>query len=250
MVALDGLAAWIASRCAVTLMHFAEGVQVSITAEGRRYYSSPRPSKLSHIKAWRNLRRNLTPLFRAAIPYDVNRADKTFAARIIHQDLYRSCPSHVRIAGKLESVPGIIVNRWLQGSSPEEDWLDRTFFPMYWISELFRTDPALESLAVLASRPLDWCGPWTRLDVPEMKKLFSIVRRSDDPAVAAGALFASISSTGWNVERVATLGKMLEADAMFSDIGSRLFDSRFRNGLGNPVEGERDSALKPNTIPL
>ncbi len=28
------------------------------------------------------------------------------------------------------------------------------------------------------------------------------------------------------------------------------FSLRFRLNLGNPVEGERDSALKPNTIPL
>jgi NACHT domain len=229
MLMFDGLAAWVASRCAVTLMHFTEGVQVFMTEEGRRYYSSPRPSKLSHMKAWRSLRRNLTPLFRAAIPYDVNSAGKTLAARIIQQDLYRSCPSHVRIAGKLESVPAIIVNKWLQGSSPDGDWIDRTFFPMYWIPELVRTDPALRSLAVLASRPLDWCGPWVRLDVPEMKELFSIVRQSGDPAVAAGALFAAIGSTSWNVARVKTLGKMLEADAMFSDIGSRLFNSPLRN---------------------
>lgn len=228
MLALDGLPAWVASRCAVTLMHFAEGVQVSITKDGHRFYSSPRSSKLSHIKAWRTLRRNLTPLFRAAIPYDLNSAGKTFAARIVQRDLYRSCPSHVRIAGKLESVPSIIVDRWLRGVPPKGDWLDRTVFPMYWIPELFRADSTLRSLAAVGRRPLDWFGPWVQLEIPEIKALFSVTHQSDDPAVAAGALFASMGSTSWNFAKVATLGKMLEADAKFSDIGSRIFDSPFR----------------------
>src|SRR5439155_1634498 len=163
--------------------------------------------------AWRKLRRNLTPLFRASIPHDLDRAGKTFAARILQRDLERSCPSHVRIAGKLESVPAIIVNRWLQGCPSDVDWLDRAPFPRYWIAELFSIDPTLKSLALLANRSFEWFGPSVSLSVKEMKDLLSAVRVARDPAFAAGALFAALGSKCWNVANVATLGKMLASDA-------------------------------------
>jgi hypothetical protein len=93
----------------------------------------------------------------------------------------------------------------------------------------------LKSLALLATRPLDWFGPWVRLDLQETKKLLATVRDSGDPAVAAGALFVSIGSASWNVAKVETLGRMLEADGTFSDIGSRLFTSLAPNSLPDRI---------------
>lgn len=227
MLTADGLPAWVACRCVVALMQYAEGVRSSVTEDGLRYYLAPKTSRLYHVDGWRNLRRNLTPLFRAAIPHDLDRAGKTLAARILQNDLSRSCPSHVRISGKLESVPAILTRRWLD-SSPQNDWLERAPFPNYWVPDLLKTDPTLKSLALLASRRLSSYGPSVSLDIKEMKALLSAVCTSSDPAFAAGALFASLGSKCWNLAKISTLGKMLESDAYFSDIGARLFSSHGR----------------------
>jgi hypothetical protein len=221
MLGKDGLAGWIASRFSVTLMQYAEGVQLR-SDDGRPYYTTTRPSKLSHIEAWRHLRRNLTPLFRVAIPHDLNKIGKTFAARILELDLVRSCPSHIRINGKLESVPALIVKRF-ENSLQMNDWLQRAPFAKYWIPELIRVDPSLKSLAVLSHRSVEWFGGHISLSEDDFTKVLSLVDQSNDPALSAGALTASIGTKCWNIAKVGTLGKMIEADAQFWDFGARLF---------------------------
>lgn len=227
MLSMEGLPAWLASRCVVTLMQFARGQTVYRTEHGL-FYSSRKPAKLEHLKEWRDLRRSVTPLFRAVIPDDLDRAGKTLATRILQQGLQSACPSHARIGGELKSIPGIIVQRWQDKYSAENDWIDRAPFPHYWIPELVKADPTWRSLALLRSKTISWQGPTTALTGDEMRGLLAAVQSSSDEGFATGALFASLGSKNWNVATLKVIYKMLLAAGTSFDIGGRLFRSQGR----------------------
>src|SRR5205807_2737025 len=103
--------------------------------------------------------------------------------------LYLSIPSHVRVNGKLQSVPEIIV-RSQSGQQVDFDWLLRAPIPKYWIPEILNVDPTMSALSMFAKLRLNyWYGPRPSLDLIQMKKIQAAVRRSTNHEFLAAALF-------------------------------------------------------------
>ena len=215
----EGLAGWVACRCATTLMQFDEGPRIYVQNGQRYFLGRQKPSKLAHCQEWKSVRRHLTPFFRSAIPHDLDGAGRTMAARIVQADLCRSVPSHVRLSGTLQPLPMLLTD----GDLPRPSWTERVPVPRYWVKELLRLDASLNILGQVARRSVSWYGPDPRLGLVSMKKILSAVRNSNDLSLSAGALFACAGSSFWNVAGGSLLAKMLEADATFLNIGSALF---------------------------
>lgn len=143
LIGLDGMPAWIASRCTVTMMQCTEAPH-HMLVDGHTYYATPGRPKLAHVDAWVRLRRNLTPLFRAHLAVDLDKAGRTFARRILEAGLHRGVPSHVRVRGELQSVPRMLVQSFPSGRL-EFDWLDRVPIPKYWIPEMITANPSMSA---------------------------------------------------------------------------------------------------------
>jgi hypothetical protein len=225
-IAADGLPSWIACRCALTLMQFGEGPQFH-TQDGQRFYTARRTSTLINVDEWRVMRRNLTPLFRSAIPHDLDSAGRTMAGRILQTGLYRSCPSHVRIDGELHSIASLRFSDKQVNLRARLPWIERVPVPQYWIPEILDLDPTAAILGQVALGIVNEYGPEAQLGLLDMRKLNSAIKISNDPAIAAGGLFAFKQSKFWNIVGKTVLAKMLVADGDFLDIGNDLFSSSF-----------------------
>lgn len=238
----DGMAAWVACRCATTLIQFQEGPHVHVQNGQRFYVARQKPSKLAQVEQWRELRRHLTPFFRAAIPHDLDGAGRTMAAKIVQSDLCRSLPSHVRVAGNLQSVPELLAS----GQSVSDtnlSWLEDVPIARYWIPGLLDCDSSFSVLARVAARTVSWFGPIPQLRLTEMKRIFSVASKSSDEAFLSGALFALAGSSFWNVASSALIAKMLQADAEFLDIGGVLF-AGYDHPSQSPPYGKLDVAAQ------
>ena len=222
----DGLSSWIACRFAVTLMAQIELDQVSLVG-GQPYWTESRAkSSIGRLESWRGLRRRLTPLFRTALPEDLDAAGRTLASKILRLRLHCTAPSHVRINGTLQSVLRLLIDSAEKGNMVVPSWVSRVPVPKYWVVELPASDCLSSALRLLAHRRVGWNGPKGRLGLLAMRKVLSEVRRSDNPEVSSGALYALSGSNFWNIAVKADLARMLEADKGFLDIGYRLFASR------------------------
>lgn len=218
----DGLPAWIACRCAVTLMGYLEAWHLLVD---HGFYKTPPASMPPNSPAWAELRRRLTPFYRGAIPKDLDRVGRSLAAKITRYELHRCIPSHVRLRGELESVADLI------GRPPDAlphsfSWVQRVPIARYWLPDLVRSQSAEKLLSALANRKLNWYGPRARTRRRDLRKILSVVRDSVDPAFLSGALFALVGSKFWDMADLAVLIKMLEADADFLDIGSVIFEQQ------------------------
>jgi hypothetical protein len=197
-----------------------------------RTFRNPRNAeRLRKSRAWINLRRQLTPFFRSAIPTDLDGAGRTFAARITQLRLTDSLPSHIRSKGQLQSVPQMIVAAAIGQTRMAAEWLEHAPLARYWCAEM--TVGSDEQLALvlraISHRPVSSLGPTAKINIVQIRKILSVVRQYDDPSVAAGALFVLMDSRFVNCTGPKTASKMLKADSEHCDIAHRLFHPRSRH---------------------
>jgi hypothetical protein len=225
LIDADGLISWIACRYAVTLLECAEGPRFVRRGDQMFATGNELGGRLGRVRAWADLRRSLTPLFRSGIPVDLDRAGRTLASRIVQMDFGRTVPSHIRVNGKLESVPAMLFRYAIEGTAPAFEWISHVPIPRYWLAEMLGADGGdlSQMLRFIASHPVRLGGAAQNLSLLEMRRVVAAVRRSGDTAVAAGALYVLMGSKFTNLVKTRTIVTMLEADAKFADIGTRVF---------------------------
>ena len=217
----DGLVGWIACRCAVVLL---QGSSPRY-GWGMRFSRRNEPL-LRNSEPWYQLKQKLPAFYRSGIAADSDAAGRSAASKILQLDLYKTCPSHVRLNGTLSSVPLLLSQIHNGHAKPPYEWLTRVPIPQYWIIDLLSADPSLNVLRMFAECEISWYGPRVNLNRKVMREIASAVRDSKDKQFLEGALFALIGSKFWNLAGLATLKKIIEADAGLQDTASALFDSR------------------------
>jgi hypothetical protein len=222
----NGLAGWIACRCAVSLLANSSPLYYTMSPSG--HYVSAAESPLRRSEEWRKVKMQLPAFFGSAIPEETDAAGRSMAAKIINLGLYNACPSHVRVEGVLVSVPKMVVGLATGKKEAYFDWLSHVPIQRYWMPDLVNGDDLANILKLLSERPLGWGGPTENLGRSAIRKIAEGIRHSNDEALIAGALVALIGSRFWNVVGLGTLRKMIESDRQRSDVASALFSIRGR----------------------
>lgn len=238
----DGLAGWVACRCAVSLLEvddvrlrpgYMRSIPGSERGEFHYFVRTPRANRLfSHLRRsneWKEVRQALTPFFREAIKFDVDEGGRSQAGRIVRERLSDVCPTHIRIDGEMKSVLDELLHQLRGERAGARELLDALPIPQWWFRTLIsRSDVPLSSLLVEISRRHTFRGPHVPLSAQVMQRVAALARRSSDSHVLSGSLVCLMGSSFWSFTDDSLLLKMIEADAKHADVATRLFDIRFQ----------------------
>ncbi len=236
----EGLAGWIACRCALTLLeamqelrrHFFEEVKYIGGGEAIRYVArriAPATrisSRFSRLEGWKRLRLQLAPFYQGA--YWLGKGKKFNPNRVISLGLANVPPSQINVGGSFASVADLLAGH-IRGdannlSADVESVISHVPIPRSWFRPLLeRKDTPLEAVLSRIAENHIFAGPSRPLSASAMQKLCALARRSSTPAVLSGILAVLLESNFWAFIDDDTLGKVIEADATQADVASHLF---------------------------
>jgi hypothetical protein len=230
LVMADGLVGWVAVRCALSLLQYAEVPRYLFLQDGVLSHrsSSSLMDAFGRQKGWRRLRRMLPPFFGAIFPADSDRAGRTVAGKMAPMGLPRSVPSHLLVNGEFLSVPSMLLGTANFGTRVPFDWINRVPIEHYWVGGMLPDEPEeMESLLKwLACRRLTPPGPSIPQSMNRIQRIIAAARRSDSPAVSAGALFALLGTSFYKMASLQLTVKMIEADSHFANVSPHIFRNR------------------------
>ena len=112
------------------------------------------PHGISRFAIYQRFRRSLLPLFRSAIPDDVDARGRTFAGQLVARGLHQALQSHVFFEGKPVSIVSLLMRKYAGEEMPS--WLDKVPFQQYWLRADLNGKNAEILMQACAESPKNW----------------------------------------------------------------------------------------------
>jgi hypothetical protein len=223
LVREDGVPGLIASRCATTLIAYAEGPS-RVMYQGQAIWMQERHDGFPRrSETWAHLKRALLPLYSAAVPEQTDRIGRSNAYRLFSEGFSQDLQSDVFVDGELKPILSLLTPQFHLGTEGTRSWVERVPVQQFWLQRFLSKENVDDILRIVSVYNLEWFGTILPLKPNQVATVSLAVRQRTNSPLLASAVFALTGAKIWGKFKEQTLPKILATDSPIRGHAALLF---------------------------